>query len=57
MDKVNGLKKLHTSLTKGYVRVGQEIVVAYEGRFGKGYKVLTNNNKSSRYCHVTYYVE
>ena len=49
-----GYKVSHTSYTRGYVKVGREVVVAYKGRFGEGFKVLTNNNKSSRYCHVTY---
>lgn len=52
-----GYKVHHSSLTRGYIRVGRESVVEYNGRFGKGYKVYSNNSKSSRYCHVTYLIK
>ena len=32
-------KEHHTSLTRGYVRVGQKIKEEYNGRFGKGYTI------------------
>ena len=52
------LAQMHTSLTRGYVsRRGGAQVKPYAGRFGKGYRVLTPNWDSTRYCNVTYYVE
>jgi len=52
-----GYKVTRESLTRGYVKVGHEVVHAYKGRFGEGYKVLTNNSKSSRYCRVAYLIK
>ena len=46
----------HTSLARGYVRVGKEIIAEYNGRFGCGYAVMTHNDNSTRYCYITYYV-
>lgn len=52
-------KLSHTSLARGYVsRKNKEgIKIKYEGRFGKGYKVLKPNFESTRYCYVSYYIE
>lgn len=50
-------KEHHTALTGGYVKVGQSIKEAYEGKFGKGYTVKTHNYDSTRYCHITYFIE
>lgn len=46
----------HTSLSRGYVKVGEEIIEKYNGRFGSGYTVKTHNNDSTYYCYITYYV-
>ena len=51
------LNKHHTSYFRGYIRVGEENVVPYKGRFGVGYKVYRNNPNSSRYCFLTYYIK
>lgn len=50
--------KSHTSLARGYVsRKSKGYVVAYNGKFGKGYKVYEPNWESTRYCYVSYYLE
>ena len=48
----------HTALTRGQVSVKQEngIRKPNEGKFGKGYKVLSNNPRSTRFCFVSYYI-
>lgn len=48
----------HTALTQGYVSVKVEegIKVPYSGRFGEGYKVLSHNPNSTRFCFVSYYI-
>lgn len=46
----------HTALTRGYVRVGQEIREEYNGKFGTGYTVKRHNNGSTRYCLIDYYI-
>lgn len=47
----------HVALTKGYVsRKSEGAVVAYDGKFGKGVKVLRPNYKSTRYCIVEYWI-
>jgi hypothetical protein len=45
----------HESLARGYVRVGKPEVSEYNGRFGKGYKAMLNNQDSTRYCRVLYF--
>ena len=50
-------KEHHTSLSRGYVRVGQKIKEEYNGRFGKGYTIKRHNPNSTQYCYITYYVE
>lgn len=58
MVEAGALKKLHTSLKRGYVsRKSTGVVESYNGRFGKGYAVLSPNRDSTRYCFVTYFVE
>lgn len=46
----------HTALTRGYIKVGQEIREKYNGRFGVGYTVKTHNPDSTRYCFISYYI-
>jgi hypothetical protein len=50
-------KEHHTSLTRGYVKVNQQIKEEYNGRFGKGYTIKRHNPNSTQYCYITYYVE
>ena len=53
-----GFKPHHTALTAGYVRKASSgIVLPYDGRFGKGFKLLTHNPNSTRYCWVTYLIQ
>ena len=54
-----GLRKLHTSLTRGYVsrKNGEGVTLPYDGKFGKGVKVLTRNYESTQFCYVTYFVK
>ena len=54
-----GLVEDHTALTNGYLsrRKNTCEIYKYSGRFGDGVVVFTSNDKSSRYCHITYYVK
>lgn len=48
----------HHALARGYVsRKHDPQILPYNGRFGKGYKVVAPNYNSTRYCWVLYYVE
>ncbi len=47
----------HTSLTQGYIPKGTLKRVPYQGKFGKGVKILTHNPNSTRYCFVSYYID
>lgn len=51
------IKEHHTALTKGYVKVGEEIKEKYKGKFGEGYTIKRHNPKSTKYCLKTYYIE
>lgn len=53
----NGFKEHHTSLARGYQTTKFDRAEKYEGRFGTGWKVFSNNPESSRYMFVTYYVK
>jgi hypothetical protein len=51
------ITKLHTSYIRRYVsRKSGSYVVPYNGKFGKGFAVLSPNWGSTRYSHITYYV-
>jgi hypothetical protein len=51
------LLKLHTSYVREYVsRVTGPIVRDYDGKFGRGFALLSPNWQSSRYSRITYYV-
>ena len=51
------LKLHHVALARGYVsRKTDGVVVAYDGKFGKGVKVMRPNYKSTQYCIVEYWV-
>lgn len=66
MTTITDLKKMvaagelvehHTAKYRGYVsRKLSGIVSAYDGRYGKGFVVLTPNWQSSQYAYKTYYV-
>lgn len=48
----------HSALTRGYVsRKCDGIVREYNGRFGKGYVILTPRYDTTQYCNIHYYVE
>lgn len=55
----SGMVEDHTALTNGYLsrRKNACAIYKYSGRFGDGVVVFTANDKSSRYCHITYYVK
>lgn len=59
MLEAQNLKKLHTSLARGYVsrKCPGGYIEKYKGRFGEGYKLLTPNYTSTRYCFVTYFIK
>lgn len=46
----------HSALTRGYVKVNQEIKESYSGKFGTGYKIYKHNPNSTRYCIVEYWI-
>ena len=51
------LRRSHSAWYRGYVsRKIYGIVRPYDGRFGRGFTVLTPSFKSSIYCRITYYV-
>jgi len=56
---IQNLKYSHTSLKRGYVsrKNPEGLKVPYNGRFGKGIKILNPNWGSTRYCFVAYYLE
>ena len=58
-DKLEGLKKLHTSRRRGYVsrKHPDGVLEDYKGRFGEGYALLTPCYDSTQYCYVTYFVK
>lgn len=49
----------HVAYARGYVsaKVINPLAVEYNGRFGRGYYVLTHNSASTRYCNKIYYIE
>ena len=55
----SGLVEDHSALTNGYLsrRKNTCEIYKYSGRFGDGVVVFTSNDKSSRYCWITYYVK
>lgn len=62
-DRIESLKKdgytlHHTATCRGYVsRVGDAYAEeAYDGKFGRGFKILRPNWESTRYCYVEYWV-
>lgn len=46
----------HTSLTSGYIPVGEAEIDLYSGRFGQGIVVKYNNPLSTIYCNTEYYL-
>lgn len=51
------LRRLHTSYVREYVsRVEEPVVREYNGRFGRGFALLSPNWDSTRYSRITYYV-
>lgn len=57
--KKTTIKFHHTSMSRGYVskKAIEGIKEEYNGRFGKGYTIKTNNPNSTRYCFISYYTE
>lgn len=50
------IKEIKTSLSKGYIKVGEMVVKNYSGKYGKGYKVYIHNPVSTIFCIVNYYI-
>ena len=50
-----GYKPLHTSVGVG--KTGRKLrnVEKYQGRFGKGYKMITKSPYSTNFSHLTYF--
>lgn len=54
----NGYSLHHTSVISGYVsRKTWARIELYEGRFGKGFKLLEPRDDTSRFVYCTYYVK
>lgn len=54
----NGYGLHHTSVIMGYVsRKTWARIELYEGRFGKGFKLLEPRYDTSRFVYCTYYVK
>ena len=53
---LSGCERKHTAYCRGYVRANSFKISAYNGMYGKGYRVFNHNSKSSNYCFVTYYI-
>lgn len=43
--------RVHTALSRGYIRKGESFIERYEGRLGKGYKIHYANRDFYDYCH------
>lgn len=58
-DKVIGTAKFHHSaMAKGYVSRKLECIIEdYSGKYGKGFKVLYPNYRSTRYVIIQYYIQ
>jgi len=58
LNKAGFLERVCTSWYKGYVsRKGDGVALQYQGRYGKGFAVLTPSFKSTQYCYITYFVK
>lgn len=54
----NGYSLHHTSVTAGYVsRKAWARIELYEGRFGKGFRLLEPRYDTSRFVYCAYYVK
>lgn len=57
---IDGVKHYHhhTAMYRGYVSVKSNgEVEKYNGRYGKGYKILKHNPDSTTYCYCDYAIE
>ena len=53
---LEGKTPVKVSCLQGYVDRNTIELWAYEGRYGKGYALLTPRLKTNRYCDIAYYV-
>lgn len=55
------LKEIHTSMMRGYISrklLLEDLTAAkYDGKFGKGYTVMSARFDSTQYCNITYFLE
>ena len=55
--EASGFKYHHRAYSRGYVsRVSYPDVRQYDGRYGRGVKVLLPNHRSTRYAVAEYYI-
>lgn len=57
---IDGVKHYqhHTAMYRGYVSVKSKgELEKYNGRYGKGYKILKHNPNSTSYCLCVYAIE
>jgi hypothetical protein len=55
--EASGYRYHHSAYARGYVsRVNYPDVKQYDGKYGRGVKVLLPNHKSTRYAVVEYYI-
>ena len=56
--EASGFRYHHSAYARGYVsRVNYPDVRQYDGRYGRGYKVLLPSRNSTRYAVVEYYIQ
>jgi hypothetical protein len=56
--EASGFQYHHSAYARGYVsRVNYPDVKQYDGRYGRGVKVLLPNHKSTRYAVAEYYIQ
>ena len=56
--EAGGYRYHHSAYARGYVsRVNYPDVRQYDGRYGRGYKVLLPSRNSTRYAVVEYYIQ
>ena len=58
-NELEGLKKLHTSLARGYMfrKEKDGRIEPYKGKFGEGFKLHEPYYKSNNYHQVSYFVK
>lgn len=56
--EASGYRYHHSAYIRGYVsRINYPDVRQYDGKYGRGVKVLLPNHRSTRYAVVEYYIQ